>query len=61
MLSNDLYSYGAGLTSNKEMLKDASILNIQDFGNLDPASQQEMLKSHGTLYIITSANEGPLP
>jgi signal transduction histidine kinase len=61
LLSNDLYSYGAGLTSNKEILKDASILNIQDFENRDPESQQDLLESHGTLYIITSSNEGPLP
>ncbi|WP_462272361.1 sensor histidine kinase [Methanohalophilus sp.] len=61
LLSSDLYSYGAGLTSNKERLKDASILNIQDFEKRDHESQQEMLESHGTLYIITSANEGPLP
>lgn len=61
LLSNDLYAHGEGLTSNKEMLKNASILNIQDFENRDPESQQELLESHGTVYIITSANEGPLP
>lgn len=61
LLSNDLYAHGTGLTSNKEMLKNASILNIQDFRNLDPESQQELLESHGTVYIITSANERPLP
>ncbi len=61
LLSNDLYVHGEWLTSNKKMVKDASILNMQDFRNLAPESQQELLESHGTLYIITSANEGSLP
>jgi predicted house-cleaning noncanonical NTP pyrophosphatase (MazG superfamily) len=61
LLSNDLYSYGEGVTFNKRMPKDASIINIQDFRGKGHESQQELLESHGTLYIITSANEGSLP